>query len=86
MQKKDTKSMSNKLIDIIDTTNEPNIIEQLMNQPKPKTTHGGRRANAGRKPSPYPLKVRNIKVPAHWPWNKGIRAKIRELMQQEVRA
>lgn len=53
---------------------------------KPKTTHGGRRANAGRKPSPYPLKVRNIKVPEHWPWNKGIRAKIRELIKQEVRS
>lgn len=34
------------LINIIDTTGEPNIIEQIMSKPQ----HGGRRAGAGRKP------------------------------------
>jgi len=42
MRKKDTKSMSNKLIDIIDTTNEPNILQKM--------EWGGTRKNAGAKP------------------------------------
>jgi|LakMenE01Jun11ns_1017448.scaffolds.fasta_scaffold8738182_3 hypothetical protein len=31
MKKKDIKSISNKLIDIIDTTNEPNVLQNMSN-------------------------------------------------------
>ena len=31
MRKKDIKSISNKLIDIIDTTNEPNVLQNMSN-------------------------------------------------------
>jgi len=42
MRKKDIKSISNKLIDIIDTSNEPNILQKM--------EWGGTRQGSGAKP------------------------------------
>ena len=42
MRKKDIKSISNRLIDIIDTSNEPNILQKM--------EWGGTRQGSGAKP------------------------------------
>ena len=51
METEKLKSMSNKLCDIIDTTNEPNILQKL--------DWGGSRENAGAKPK-YSEKTKTV--------------------------
>jgi len=56
MKKKDIRSISNKLIDIIDTTNEPNILQSMQ--------WGGKRPNSGAKPKyGEPTKMVSFRIP-----------------------
>lgn len=47
------------LIEIIDTTNEPNIIEQIMKA----NNHGGKRKGAGRPPKESKMVMTSIRLP-----------------------
>jgi hypothetical protein len=46
------------LTDILDTTNEPNILQTI--------EWGGKRKGAGRKPAPYKTKTISIRVREEW--------------------